>query len=156
MTQYWYGLLPGIATLFLLAAIPLSRAQENPMPVFIHANCKGDASAAVLGSLKIQIDTSAKYIVVPKLNDNGRMNEVLEIYIHCTQRNNVVAIATSYGKGKCLTLHQCGSMIDGSSIKSTLCDVGAIGQCGKILFTSFDEYVEHSSAGQQAGPPASK
>lgn len=49
--------------------------------------------------------------------------------------------ATSYGKGRCLSANKCGSVVDGNSIRSTLCDNLAIGECGKTLFSSFDEYV---------------
>jgi hypothetical protein len=145
--------------LIVVALVIVDRARgfDGSRPVFIHASCESKTSATLLSSLKDQLSMSQKYAVVPAVDDNGRMDVVLEIYMDCEEHNDVVAIATTYGKGKCLSLHQCGSMIDGSSIKSTLCEVGAISQCGKILFTSFDKYVEHSSAGRQAPvPPASK
>ena len=103
---------------------PFAPAQTpgGQKPVFIHANCDGQTVAAVLGSLKEQMAASRRYVVIPRLDANGKMEEVLEIYMHCTQRGDVVAVATSYGKGRCLSENRCGSMIDGSSIKSTLCD----------------------------------
>lgn len=109
--------------------------------VFIHGNCAGQAAATVLGSLKEQMTASGRYILIPRLDDSGNTDDVLEIYMDCTQRDDVVAVATSYGKGRCLTKNKCISMVDGSSIKSTLCDGRAGGECGKTLFASFEEYV---------------
>jgi hypothetical protein len=127
----------------LMVTGPFAPAQApgGQKPVFIHANCDGQTAATVLGSLKEQMIASRKYVVIPRLDDSGGGVEVLEIYMHCTQRGDVVAVATSYGKGRCLSENRCGSMIDGSSIKSTLCDGHAAGECGRTLFASFEEYV---------------
>jgi hypothetical protein len=139
------------AILGLIVAGPFASAQTSggQKPVFIHANCDGQTTASVLASLKEQIAASRRYVVIPRLEDNGKMDEVLEIYMHCTQRDDMVAVATSYGKGRCLSWNKCGSMVDGSSIKSTLCDGRGAGECGRALFVSFEEY----ASGQKEPPP---
>jgi hypothetical protein len=137
---YVAGVIFGLMVTGLFAPAQTPAGQK---PVFIHANCDGQTAATVLASLKEQMTASRKYIVIPRLDDSGRGDEVLEIYMHCTQRDDMVAVATTYGKGRCLSENRCGSMIDGSSIKSTLCDGHAAGECGKTLFASFEEYVSH-------------
>jgi hypothetical protein len=84
----------------LMVTGPFAPAQApgREKPVFIHANCDGETAATVLGSLKEQMIASRKYVVIPRLDDSGGGDEVLEIYMHCTQRGDVVAVATSYGK----------------------------------------------------------
>ena len=129
-----------IAGLMVTGSFASAQTSESQKPVFIRANCDGK-TIAVLGSLSNQMFASGKYVVIPTLDDHGKMDEVFEVYMHCAQRDDVVAIATSYGKGRCLSVNKCGSVVDGSSIRSTLCDRRAIGECGKTLFTSFDEYV---------------
>lgn len=131
----------GILGFIVNSALAVAQTSTSPRLVFIHATCDGKEAGAVLGSLKERMAGSRKYAVIPRLDDDGRTDEVLEIYMHCSQRNDTVAIATSYGRGRCVAVNRCGSMIDGSSIKSTLCDGRATDECGKILFNSFDEYV---------------
>jgi len=127
----------------LMVTGPSAPAQTpgSQKPVFVHANCDGKAAATVLGSLKEEMTASGRYVVIPRLDDSGNADDVFEIYMDCTQRDNVVAVATSYGKGRCLSKNKCVSMVDGGSIKSTLCDGHAAGECGKTLFASFEEYV---------------
>jgi hypothetical protein len=131
----------GILGLIVARFPAAAQTSTSPKPVFIHANCDGKEADAVLGSLKEQMAGSRKYVVIPRLDDDGRTDEVFEIYMHCSQRNDTLAVATSYGRGKCVAVDRCGSMIDASSIKSTLCESLATRECGKILFNSFDEYV---------------
>jgi hypothetical protein len=103
----------------------------------------------VLGALNKQVSASRKYVVVARLDDNGSKADVLEIYIDCTQRDDVIAVATAYGKGGCLSENKCASMIDGSTIRSTLCYRGTIGECGKILSASFEEYASRQRKSPQ-------
>jgi hypothetical protein len=117
-----------------------AQTSGGPKPVFIHANCDGK-TAAVVGSLKDQIVASRKYVMTPTLDDNGKMDEVFEVYMRCAQRDDIVAVATSYGKGRCLSTNKCGSVVDGSSIRSALCDASAAADCGRTLFEAFDGYM---------------
>jgi hypothetical protein len=50
------------------------------------------------------------------------------------------AIATTYGKGKCFPGAYCHGVVDGSSLKSALCDSNATAECGRSLFKNFDDY----------------
>lgn len=136
-------------TILILLAAPLFVAAQtvnDREPVFVHAKCDGKSSAAVLEVLKEQVAASRKYVVIPRLDATGKSDEVFEIYMHCTQGHDMVAIATSYGKGKCFGPNKCASMIDGGSIESTLCDNRTTDRCGRDLFASFDEYVSQQKA----------
>jgi hypothetical protein len=95
-----------LISLFALASLAANPA-EHPSPVFIRTTCDGKFSSAALSSLKEEIRTSTKYQLVPSLDDNGRMDEVLTIYMHCTEHSDVVAVATNYGLAKCLSVKEC-------------------------------------------------
>jgi hypothetical protein len=130
-----------LALLLTLTSLAASAA-EMPKDVFIHALCDGKASSDVLSSLRDSIRASQKYQVVSTLDDEGRMGVVLTVYMNCVDRNNLVSIATGYGLAKCYSGKNCHLSVDGSSIKATLCDASAAAECGRSLFTSFDEYVK--------------
>jgi hypothetical protein len=132
----------GILVLILMTTIgPLAAsAAEGPKPVFIHAACDGKLSSTVLSAFRDEIQTSQKYQLAPDLEDNGHLDIVLTIYMSCTERHDVVAIATSYGLAKCFSDKTCHSTVDSVSIRSALCDASAVGECGRTLFKTFDDY----------------
>jgi hypothetical protein len=125
-----------------------ANAAENPRHVSIKAVCLGKVSSAVLSSFKEEIRTSRKYQLVPNLSDNGRMDVVLTIDVKCAERDDVAAVATVYGKAKCFSPTNCHLAIDGSSMRSDLCDSKAAAECGRTLFRAFDDYVTNP-----LGPP---
>jgi hypothetical protein len=125
--------------LFTLAS-QAANAAESPRPVFVHAVCDGKISSAVLSSFREDIRTSQKYRLVPTVDDNGSMDVVLTVYMHCTERNGAAAVATTYGKGKCVSATRCHGTVDGSSVRSALCDSNAAAECGRVLFNAFDDY----------------
>ncbi|MCU1302514.1 MAG: hypothetical protein JWQ87_2798 [Candidatus Sulfotelmatobacter sp.] len=130
----------GVATLSNAADVPKS-------PVFIKgAACDGKLSSAAIVSLKEEIGNSQKYHVVPNLSDEGRMGVVITIGMACSERTEVAAIATTYGKGKCFPGAYCHQAVDGSSLKVALCDSNAIADCGRTLFKTFDDYASHMNA----------
>jgi hypothetical protein len=129
-----------LTLLFTLA--PLTAVAENQKSVFIHAACDGKSSSAALASLRQVIRTSQKYQLVHTLDDDGRMGIVLSIYMSCAERNDVIAVATSYGLAKCYGEKNCHLSVDGHSIKSTLCDARSAAECGQMLFQSFDDYMK--------------
>ena|SRR5947209_8164483 len=62
----------------------------------------------------------------------------------CTGRDNLAAIATVYGFAKCFGAKDCHLSIDGSSLRSDICEAGShVGECGRVLFRGFDEYVNN-------------
>ncbi len=137
------GLLRGLLTvipLFMLVSLP-ANAADAPTSVFVHAACDGKISDEVLSSLREGIRTSRKYQLASKLDDGGHMGIVLTIYMSCTERNDVAAVATSYGFAKCYGEKNCHLSIDGRSIKSTLCDAKTATECGRGLFKAFDDYL---------------
>jgi hypothetical protein len=135
-----------IALLFTLASLSASAADTTKSSVFIKSACDGKISAALVTSLKAEVDTSQKYHVVPNLTDEGRMDWVLTITVACSERTDIVAIATAFGKGKCFPGAYCQGGIDASSLKSTLCDSSTAVECGKTLFKTFDDYVSHMTS----------
>jgi hypothetical protein len=126
--------------LFSLTSL-VAGASESPKSVFVHASCEGKISGEVLSSLREGIRTSQKYQLARKLDNGGRMDIVLTIYMSCTERNDVAAVATSYGFAKCYGEKNCHLSVDGHSIKSTLCDAKAATECGRGLFKAFDDYM---------------
>ncbi len=90
--------------------------------------------------------TSQKYQLASKLDNGGRMDVVLTIYMSCTERNDVAAVATSYGLAKCYGEKNCHLSVDGHSIKSTLCEAKAATECGRSLFKAFDDYMNSPNA----------
>jgi len=80
----------------------------------------------------------------PSLDDNGRMDEVLTIYVNCAERNGVAAFAVVYRRAKCFGPNKCHGVVDGASLRSPLCD-NAAAECGQTLFKEFDTYVIRSN-----------
>jgi hypothetical protein len=76
------------------------------------------------------------------------MDVVLTIDVKCAEREDVAAVATVYGKAKCFSPTNCHLAIDGSSMRSDLCDSKAAAECGRTLFRAFDDYVTNP-----LGPP---
>ena len=127
--------------IFLSAFVPpVFRAAETREPVFIKTNCQGKISSAVLSELRAQIGRSQKYRVVERVEDEGRMDAVLALYMNCTERDDIIAIATVYGKARCLSANNCHLSIDASSISSDLCDPKAAAECGRELFKALYDY----------------
>jgi hypothetical protein len=133
----------------LLAIVSLeANAAERPRSVFIHATCDGKISSVVLSSLRQVIGTSQKYQVLRTLDDVSRMNVVLTLYMNCTEHYDIAAIAFVYGQAKCLSSQNCHLAVDGTSVRSALCDSKAAAECGRALFKAFDDYMSNPS-----GPP---
>jgi hypothetical protein len=132
-----------IGLLFILATLAANGADAPKSSVFIKAACDGKISAAVVTSLRAEIDASPKYHLVPNLSDEGRMGEVLTIAMACSDRTDVASVATTYGKAKCFPGSYCHQAVDGSSLKSALCDSNAAAECGRALFKTFDDYTDH-------------
>ena len=133
-----------LVTLTSLAA----SAEGDPKPLLVNARCDGKISSAVLSSLKEEIRTSTKYQLVPGLDDNGRMDIVLLIYMVCTEHNDVAAVATTYGIGHCFSRTDCRGTVDGSSIKVALCNSSPPAECGRALYKAFDDYSIHPNPAQ--------
>jgi hypothetical protein len=93
----------------------------------------------VIASLKEEIGNAQKYHVVPNLSDEGRMGEVITIGMACSERTEVAAVATTYGKGKCFPGAYCHQAVDGSSLKVALCDV-ARDDFSELLDSSFPRF----------------
>jgi hypothetical protein len=133
----------------LLTIVPLTaNAAESPRPVFIHGTCDGKVSSVVLSSLIEEIGTSHKYQLFRTLDDVSRMNVVLTVYMNCTEHDDIVAIAFVYGQAKCLSSKNCHLAVDGTSVRSALCDSKAAIACGRALFKAFDDYMSNP-----LGPP---
>jgi hypothetical protein len=133
----------------LFTLVPLAAsAAESPRSVFIHAACDGKISSAVLSSLREGIRTSQKYQLVRTLDDEGRMDIVLTIYMNCAERSDVAAVAIGNGLAKCFGTTNCHLSVDGSSIRSALCDASAAVECGRALFKAFDEFMKRPNPAQ--------
>ena len=130
---------------FILATTA-ANADTPKSSVFVKSACDGKISTAIIASLKTEIEASQKYHSVPNLSDEGRMGEVVTIQIACSERADVAAIATTFGKGKCFPGAYCHGVVDGSSLKSALCDLNASVECGRTLFKAFDDYVSHMNS----------
>jgi hypothetical protein len=65
--------------------------------------------------------------------------------MNCVSRNDVIAVATSFGIAKCYGEKNCHLSVDGHSIKSTLCDARATLECGRTLLKAFDDYMKNPS-----------
>jgi hypothetical protein len=126
---------------FTLATLAANAADVPKSSVFIRAACDGKASSAAITSLKAELEASQKYHVVPALSDEGRLGEVITIIMACSERADVAAVATTYGKAKCFAGGYCHQVVDGSSLESALCDSNAAVECGRALFKTFDDYV---------------
>lgn len=130
-----------LLTLGLCAA----NAAESPRPVFVKAACDGKSSAMMISALRQEIENSLKYRLVTNATDNGEMNVVWTIEAACTERNNFVAIATIFGRVKCLAVKDCRLAIDPSSIRSDLCNSDGATECARSLLKAFDDYLSGSS-----------
>ena len=138
-----------ISVLVLVAVLALGSAvaaTETPKPVFLRSVCNGRFSSALLSTLKSEISTSHKYQLVSSLDDNGRMDVVLEIMMSCADRESVVAVATIYGTAKCSSPTSCHATVDGTSLSVALCDSNLAAECGRTLFRAFDAFVDSPSA----------
>jgi hypothetical protein len=129
--------------LFTLAAAA-SSAAETPQSVYIHAECDGNVFSAVASSFMESIRISRNYRQVPNLEDEGRRGIVMTIYMSCTERNDVIGIATSYGWAKCYGDKVCHLSLDGSSIRSVLCDPRAAAECGRTLFKILEDFIKNA------------
>jgi len=148
--RFWLSC--GLMTLMLLAPLTspsVSAAEGDLRPVFIRATtCDGKISSAVLSGLREDIGRSQKYRLTRGLSDEGKMDVVLTINIDCAERDNIAAVATVYGQAKCFGAKNCHHTVDGSSIRSGLCDSNAAAECGRALFKAFDLYMTNPF-----GPP---
>lgn len=135
------------ALLMLMVLSVASNAASAPKPVFVHAQC-GEKPPSALSSLKAEIRKSQKYQLIPTLDDNGRMDLVLTIEMSCKEHNEVTAIATAYGKGKCFSPANCRGAFDSSSLRVDFCDFNGPTACGRMLFEAFDEYVSRPNSVQ--------
>lgn len=119
---------------------------ESTKPVFVKASsCDGRISSVAIYALQEEISRSAEYRLVKDLSDEGKMDVVLTINLSCTERDKIGGVATAYGHAKCLGVKNCHYVIDGSSLRSALCDSETAVQCGKSQFKSFNDYVRHSN-----------
>ncbi len=129
--------------LFTLVPVAASAA-ESPQSVYIHAECDGKVSSAVVSSFTEAIRASQKYHQVPSLDDEGHRGVVMTIYIACAERNDVIGIASSYGWAKCYSEKECHLSLDGSSIRSVLCDAKAAAECGRTLFKVLEDFIKNA------------
>jgi hypothetical protein len=131
--------------LFSTLAFQTANAADNPKPVFIRAVCEGKISSSILVSLREKIRTSQKYRLISTLDDDGRMDTVMAVYMNCAERGDVAAVATTYGQGKCVSALNCRILVEGVSIRSALCEAQATVECGLALFNAFDAYVNRGN-----------
>jgi hypothetical protein len=123
-----------ISSLIANAAVP-------PKSVFVKAACSGKLGSVVLNTFKEELRTSPKYQPISTLDDNGQMDVVIRVQMSCAEHETVTAVATVYGVAKCFGFRDCHVTMDGNSLTVILCDSNAIGDCGRVLFRSFDGYV---------------
>jgi hypothetical protein len=128
---------------FLIFFFPKSIAAQQIKPVFVRADCNGQLSSAVLNTLKENLRASQKYQLISSVDDNGRMDVVLQVNVSCAERDNFAALGAVYGVAKCFGPRNCRVTMDGSSVTAILCDRNGIGECGRLFFQSFDNYVGH-------------
>jgi hypothetical protein len=89
----------------LLALSPqVTDAADRRKPVFMHAECHGEFSSAMLSALQEKFRTSTEYQMIPTLDDNGRTDAVLLIFMSCAERNDVLAVATTLWMGSLFAL----------------------------------------------------
>jgi hypothetical protein len=134
-----------ILMLFTLVSLAANGA-KSPSPVFVKAACDGKISSAVISTLREEIGNSQKYRLVRTVADNGQMDVVLTIEVNCTERNKLAAIATIFGRAKCFGVKNCHLAIDGSSLRSDLCDSDGVTECVRTLFRAFDDNVSNPLA----------
>ena len=128
----------------LLSLTPFAaEAAETARPVFIKTTCDGKITSTVLSKLRDEISASPRYRLVHNLTDEGQMDVVLSIYMNCTERSDVAAIAFAFGQAKCFSSTNCHLAVDGSTIKPALCELNAAAECGRALFKAFDDYMSN-------------
>jgi hypothetical protein len=118
-------------------------AADMPKPVFVKGTCLDPISSGVLSSLDETIRNSQKYRRAHNLGDGDQMGVVLTINVTCTERKNVAAIATVFGAAKCFSATNCHVAIDGSSLRSDLCDSSTAAACVRALYNAFDDYMSN-------------
>jgi len=131
-----------LALLFIISSFVISAAQA-PKSVFVKANCDGTLSLAVVNTFREDIRTSKKYQLIATLDDNGRMDVVIDVRMSCVEQDKFTAIATVYGLSKCFGPKNCHVSVDGNSVTALLCDFNGAGDCGRILFKAFDRYASN-------------
>jgi hypothetical protein len=119
----------------------IAHAADDPTSIFIRASCVDNISSNVLSALKDEIRNSKKYRLVRDQSDEGRMDVVLTMNLGCTERKDVAAIATVFGRVKCFSSTNCHHAVDGSSTRADLCDANRATECGRALFKALDDYV---------------
>jgi hypothetical protein len=131
--------------LILILLIPFTGvaafAADTPKSVFVKESCLDTISSDVLSSLEKEIRKSQKYRWARNLGDGNQTGVVFTINVSCTQRKNVVAIATVFGAAKCFSATNCHHAVDGSTIRADSCDATTAADCGQALFKAFDDYM---------------
>jgi hypothetical protein len=138
-SKFFFRSLVLVSMLTLVSLV--GRAVDTQKSVFVKASCLDKISSDVLSSLEEGIRNSQKYRLAHNLGDGDQMGVVFTINMSCTERKNVAAIAAVFGSAKCFSATNCHHAIDGSSIRSDLCDANATAECGQVLFKAFDDYV---------------
>lgn len=141
------------ASLNSLPSVPQDQHQAQPQaqlaalgikPVFIaftkRASCDGKLASVLFSSFKEAISTSQRHELIRDLSDNGKMDTVLIIQMDCEERNNSVAVTSTYGMAKCFGPKNCHVALDARTGNVLTCDPNGEPICGKELFKEF-EYV---------------
>ncbi len=128
---------------FVITAPSVAIATDSGKAVFIKTTCNGEISSQLLSSLKSAIGASPKYRVVHTMDDDGRMDVVLTIIMKCSEHNSITGVASVFGQAKCFSRTDCHVVVDGSSLRSDLCDSNAAAACGRVLFKAFDDYMSN-------------
>jgi hypothetical protein len=136
--------------LAVLASLRIS-AQDRPQvplrdqpqgkqlkPISVQPACDGKLSSVLLSSFKDAISTSQRYVLVPNLSDNGKMDAVLIIQMACGEHNNTVSVGSIYGMAKCFGPKNCHVSLDGHTLNVLMCDSNGGATCGKELFKEFE------------------
>ncbi len=119
----------------------VANAAEPAKSVFVKATCTGKLSSAVLHRFEEELRRSQRYQLISTVDDNGRMDVVLQVHVSCAEHDNFVAVAIVYGLAKCFEPKHCRVTMDGNTLTAILCDSNGIENCGQLLFRSFDSYV---------------
>jgi hypothetical protein len=119
-------------------------AVDVPKAVFIKAtSCTDTIPAAAVSSFREEIRGSNGYRLASSLTDDGGLGVVLTIYLNCAQdgegRSGIASIATIYGGGRCV-LGSCHVNSYESTLQSLICGGNVAKDCGKEMFTAFDNF----------------
>lgn len=148
-----------VILLFALASVTAHATDttEGTKPVFVRGQgCDGKLSSVAFSALAKEFRNSTKYRPVRGVDDEGRRDTVLLMYMNCAERNDALAIAVVYGWGRCLNDKDCVGTVDGHSVRSALCDATATAECGRVLFRAFDDYMGgHQPPGHTVDPARS-